>query len=69
MGCGFVIRIVQDKTVIYISHRLASCKFCDEIIVFDKGQIVQVGTHENLLKDSNGKSYELWHAQAEHYNL
>lgn len=69
MGCGFVIRIVQDKTVIYISHRLASCKFCDEIIVFDKGQIVQVGTHENLLKDSNGKYYELWHAQAEHYNL
>ena len=62
-------RIVQDKTVIYISHRLASCKFCDEIIVFDKGQIVQVGTHENLLKDSNGKYYELWHAQAEHYNL
>lgn len=69
MGCGFVIRIVQDKTVIYISHRLASCKFCDEIIVFDKGQIVQVGTHENLLKDSNGKYYELWHAQAERYNL
>ena len=69
MGCGFVIRIVQDKTVIYISHRLASCKFCDEIIVFDKGQIVQVGSHENLLKDSNGKYYELWHAQAEHYNL
>lgn len=69
MGCGFVIRIVQDKTVIYISQRLASCKFCDEIIVFDKGQIVQVGTHENLLKDSNGKYYELWHAQAEHYNL
>lgn len=62
-------KIVQDKTVIYISHRLASCKFCDEIIVFDKGQIVQVGTHENLLKDSNGKYYELWHAQAEHYNL
>lgn len=69
MGCGFVIRIVQDKTVIYISHRLASCKFCDEIIAFDKGQIVQVGTHENLLKYSNGKYYELWHAQAEHYNL
>lgn len=61
-------KIVQDKTVIYISHRLASCKFCDEIIVFDKGQIVQSGTHESLLKDKKGKYYELWTAQAKHYN-
>ena len=61
-------KIIQDKTVIYISHRLASCKFCDEIIVFDKGQIVQSGTHESLLKDKKGKYYELWTAQAKHYN-
>ena len=33
--------IVQDKTAIYISHRLSSCRFCDVIAVFDDGQIVQ----------------------------
>ena len=41
--------IVGDKTAIYISHRLSSCRFCDKIAVFDKGRIVQVGTHEELL--------------------
>ena len=61
--------IAQDKTVIYISHRLASCKFCDEIMVFDNGKIVQIGTHESLLKDVNGKYYELWRAQADHYKI
>lgn len=61
--------IAQDKTVIYISHRLASCKFCDEIMVFDNGKIVQTGTHESLLKDVNGKYYELWRAQADHYKI
>lgn len=35
--------IVTDKTAIYISHRLSSCKFCDEIAVFHEGEIVQKG--------------------------
>ena len=60
-------RIVGDKTTIYISHRLSSCRFCDKIAVFDKGRIVQVGTHEELLADKNGKYYELWYAQAQYY--
>ena len=34
--------IVGDKTAIYISHRLSSCRFCDRIAVFEKGSIVQV---------------------------
>lgn len=59
--------IVGDKTAIYISHRLSSCRFCDKIAVFDKGEIVQVGTHEELLLDENGKYYELWNAQAQYY--
>ncbi len=59
--------IVGDKTAIYISHRLSSCRFCDKIAVFDKGEIVQVGTHEELLADKNGKYYELWNAQAQYY--
>lgn len=60
-------RIVGDKTAIYISHRLSSCRFCDKIAVFDKGRIVQIGTHEELLADETGKYYELWHAQAQYY--
>ena len=59
--------IVEDKTAIYISHRLSSCRFCDEIAVFDHGEIIQRGSHEQLVSDVNGKYYELWHAQAQYY--
>ena len=59
--------IAGDKTAVYISHRLSSCKFCDEIAVFDKGQVVQKGSHEELLKDEEGKYHALWNAQAQYY--
>lgn len=59
--------IVGDKTAIYISHRLSSCRFCDNIIVFDEGKIVQRGSHETLVADESGKYFELWHAQAQYY--
>ncbi len=59
--------IVGDKTAIYISHRLSSCKFCDEITVFHKGQVIQQGSHEELLAQENGKYHELWQAQAQYY--
>ena len=59
--------IVGDKTAIYISHRLSSCIFCDEVVVFDNGNIVQHDTHKNLLKDEKGKYFELWNAQAQYY--
>ena len=59
--------IVGDKTAIYISHRLSSCRFCDRIAVFDSGSVVQFGTHDELVADENGKYHELWHAQAQYY--
>lgn len=59
--------IAGDKTAVYISHRLSSCKFCDEIAVFDEGRLIQLGRHEDLLSDESGKYYELWHAQAKYY--
>ena len=59
--------IVEDKTAIYISHRLSSCRFCDEIAVFDHGQVVQQGTHDALLAAAGGKYQTLWDAQAQYY--
>ncbi len=59
--------IVTDKTTLYISHRLASCRFCNNILVFDKGSIVQHGSHEDLLTDITGKYYEFWTTQAKWY--
>lgn len=59
--------ISGDKTTVYISHRLASCRFCNKIVVFDDGKIVQHGSHEELLSDVNGKYHELWNAQAQYY--
>ena len=59
--------IVGDKTAIYISHRLSSCRFCDKIAVFDNGHIVQRGSHDELVADESGKYYELWRAQAQYY--
>lgn len=59
--------LIQDKTAVYISHRLSSCRFCDRIAVFDKGHIVQFGAHDELVAQTNGKYHELWHAQARYY--
>ena len=59
--------IVGDRTAIFISHRLSSCRFCHDIAVFDDGHLIQRGSHEQLLSDESGKYYELWHAQAQYY--
>ena len=59
--------LVGNKTAIYISHRLSSCRFCHDIMVFDKGEIIQRGTHDELVGISGGKYKELWQAQAQYY--
>lgn len=58
--------ITGDKTAIYISHRLSSCRFCDEIAVFEGGKIVERGTHDSLIT-AGGRYRELWDAQAGYY--
>lgn len=60
-------QFVGAKTAIYISHRLSSCRFCDQIAVFDHGRLIQTGSHDELLADEQGKYHELWHAQAQYY--
>ena len=59
--------MVGSKTAIYISHRLSSCRFCDDIAVFHEGQLVQRGSHEQLVSQTDGKYHELWQAQAQYY--
>lgn len=58
--------IVGGKTAIYISHRLSSCRFCDDIAVFEGGRVVQRGSHDELV-EAEGKYRELWYAQAKYY--
>ncbi len=60
-------KIVGDRTAVYISHRLSSCRFCKEILVFDRGSVIQRGTHEELVKQTDGKYSQLWSAQAQYY--
>ena len=60
-------RMVGNRTAVYISHRLSSCRFCDEIVVFDEGQIVQRGSHESLLSQPDSLYARLWNAQAKYY--
>ncbi|MCL2558342.1 MAG: ATP-binding cassette domain-containing protein, partial [Treponema sp.] len=60
-------KISDAKSVVYISHRLASCRFCSDIIVFDEGRLAQNGSHEELLAQEGGKYRELWNAQAQYY--
>lgn len=65
--CSDFSNIVDNKTAIYISHRLSSCQFCDEMTVFDNGRIVQKGPHAKLVSEIEGKYFELWNAQAKYY--
>lgn len=60
-------QIARDKTAIYISHRLSSCRFCDEIAVFEEGRFIQQGAHDTLLQEKDGLYHRLWNAQAQYY--
>lgn len=58
--------MIQNKTAIYISHRLASKRFCDNIALFEDGEIKEYGTHEELLIN-NGSYAKMFNTQASYY--
>lgn len=58
--------MTNGKSSIYISHRLASNRFCDRIIMIADGGIAEEGTHEELLK-AGGKYAELYEVQSKYY--
>lgn len=60
--------MVKGKSVVYISHRLSSSKFCDVIAVFENGCIIEYGTQVNLV-NSGGKYAELFRMQADYLYL
>ena len=59
--------LVGTKTAVYISHRLSSCQFCNDILVIDKGKAVQRGSHADLIQEKEGLYYTLWNTQAQYY--
>lgn len=61
-----MFKLATNKMIIFISHRLSTTRFSDHIYVLDQGEIVEHGTHDELL--GNAKVYsEMWNAQAGHY--
>lgn len=57
---------LENKTKIFISHRLSSTKFCDQIIYLAEGKIIERGNFKELI-DKKGKYYELFSAQSKYY--
>ena len=60
--------LIGSKGAIYISHRLSSCIFCDEIIVMEKGKALECGTHSQLM-EKDGRYAQMWNAQAKPYTI
>ena len=58
--------LIKGKTSIYISHRFASTRFCDRIILLENGVIAETGTHDELMKKA-GKYAEMFEVQRKYY--
>ena len=58
--------LAEGKTAVFISHRLASTKFCDRIMFLENGSIVECGSHDELMK-KGGKYKEMFDIQAQYY--
>ena len=58
--------LVKGKTAIYVSHRLASTKFCDRIALFDQDGLKEYGTHDELM-EKKGLYYEMFVVQGKYY--
>ena len=59
-------KLIGNKTAIYISRRMSSCRFSDSIAVFHQGRIIEYGTHQQLL-GLNRHYAKMFNAQADYY--
>ena len=55
--------LMQDRTVFVIAHRLSTVQNADKIVVINDGEIIETGTHEELLQEENGAYKALYNAQ------
>lgn len=62
-------RMVEDKTALYISHRMSSSVFCDKVLIIDGGVVADFDTHENLMKKTESLYYKMFSSQAVNYQL
>lgn len=62
-----LVKATENKTVIYISHRLSSATLSDKIIVIDKGKLIEQGTHQELM-EQGGVYSRMFELQASNYN-
>ena len=58
--------LIGQRTAIYISHRLASTRFCDRVAVFEGGRLIEVGSHQQL-RTAGGRYAQLFELQAKNY--
>lgn len=58
--------LTAGKTSVFVSHRLASTRFCDRILFIEEGRIVESGSHQELM-DRNGKYADMFRVQSRYY--
>lgn len=58
--------LTEGKTSLFVSHRLASTRFCDRILFMENGQIVEMGSHEELMR-ADGKYAAMFRVQSKYY--
>ena len=58
--------MIGEKSAVYISHRLASTRFCDQVAMFENGSLVELGSHDELM-EKGGKYADMFNVQAQYY--
>lgn len=61
-----MLKAAEDKTVIFISHRLSATRVADRVIMLENGRVIEEGTHDALM-EKNGKYAEMFRVQAKRY--
>ena len=59
-------KMIGEKSAVYISHRLASTRFCDKVAMFKGGEMIEYGAHEELM-EQNGEYAHMFELQAQYY--